>query len=551
MIGEQTESRSGQKRLTFLMVLAITTLVGIGLVESGNLQDGTGLMGVLYVISMFWMIVVNASFKPNRSYERLLIPLVVAIAVLLGYGMLESHTWQNSIGFAAVLLAAAAPALFWIRSGMAGVPILPAVAALYVIYYGLSSVRDVGAEEGYTPDQVLNACLTVAVFLVAATLVNAWICTGPSVRRSQNTRLLQFSDRMVVKLIVAGLGVGLVYGFGDLSGLLDWLGSFHGVAHSVAGSATALASFLLGHATARKNIDAKLWVILCGAFAVLLLLSLSALFLNEVTIFMLAAVAGYVVTARRIPWRLLAVAFLIVSVFQAGKKEMRYRHWEFHGSIASRMSLTKVPGLVVEWFEVGTDALIEGTNESSVVDRASLLSQLIRVEQWTPRIVPYLNGETYTYLPYVVVPRFVMPDKPTSQVVMNMLDVRYGFLTAGETRYVAVGINLVPEGIANFGYLGVILIGIVFGALTGFFSRLSIGKSPISLQMLLSIVTLVTLLNLEADLSSLLTTLFQSLISVTIFFFVFQFVTEPAHRRTMLSSVSRSRALQRHAGTRG
>lgn len=550
MIG-RLESKPGSKRLTTLMVLAVVTLVGIGLFESGNSQDDTGLISVLFVVTLFWTIVINASFKANKSQEKLLIPLIAATGILLGYGMWASFSWQGGIGFAAVLLAAVTPALFWIRSGMAGVPILPGVAALYVVYYGLSAVRGVAEQEGYTPDQAMTACMTVAVFLMSATLVNAWICASGGARRPLNARILQFSDRMVVKLIFAGFGIGLFYYAGDLIGWLNWAGSLHGVLRSIAGSSVSLASFLLGHATARKRLEFRTSLILFGAFALILVLSLSSLFIGGVVTTTLAAVAGYVVTARRIPWRLLAAAFLTFSIFQAGKKEMRLRHWEFHANFSTHQSIAKVPGLIAEWFEVGTDALIAGTSESSVVDRASLLNQLIRVEQWTPKIAPYLYGETYSYLPYIVVPRFVMPDKPTSQVVMNMLDVRYGFLTAEETRYVAVGINLVPEGIANFGYLGVVLVGIVFGMLTGFFTRLSIGKSPVSLQTLLSIVTLVTLLDLEADLSSLLTTLTQSLISVTIFFFAFQFITEPSHRRTMISSVSRAPRLQRPAGTRG
>ncbi len=550
MIGETSQSRGGTRRLALLVLLAVVSLAGIGLFDSGNLENDTGLIAVLFAVTLFWTILVNASFKASKSQERLLIPLIVASGLLLGYGLLEAHSLQGGIGFAAVLMAAAAPALFWIRTGMAGVPILPGVAALYVIYYGLSAVRGVGVQEGYTPGQAMNACLTVAVFLMTATLVNAWICANPPARRPMNAGMLQFSDRMVVKLIVAGFGIGLFYYVGELARLLDWVGSLHGVVRSVAGSATALASFLLGHATARRNVDFKVWAMLCGAFGLLVLLSLSSLFIGGVITITLAAVAGYVVTARRVPWRLLAAAFLVFSVFQAGKKEMRYRHWEFHQNYSAHLSVSKVPGLIAEWFEAGTDALINGTSEYSVVDRASLLNQLIRVEEWTPRIVPYLYGETYAYLPYIAVPRFVMPDKPTSQVVMNMLDVRYGFLTQKETRYVAVGINLVPEAIANFGYPGVVLIGMVFGVLCGFFTRLSIGKSPVSLQTLLSIVTLVTFLSLEADLSSLLTTLMQSLISVAIFFFAFQFVTEPAHRRAMLSSVSRAPRLQRSARTR-
>jgi hypothetical protein len=548
MINERAGPNNTSTRLAYLLTLGVVMVVAFGSFQSGNLDDNSSLVAVLFAVTLFWIVMINASLKSGKSQERLLLPLIVAVTVLLLYGVLESKNWQDGIGFAAVLLAAAAPAFFWIRSGIAGVPILPAVSVLYVIYFGLSAVRGVGEQAGYTPHQVLTACLTVAVFLMVATVVSAWICANASARRAPNVRMLQFSDRVVVRLIFAGFSMGLLYYIGDRSGLLDWLGTLYGVMRGVSMSAVSLASFLLGHATARKSIPTRIWLILCGCYLALLFLSLSSLFLAGVMTITLAALAGYVVTAKRVPWRLLAVVFLAFSVFQAGKKEMRLRHWEFHSNYSNQTSIAKVPNLIAEWFGVGTDALLSGTSESSIVDRASLLNQLIRVEDWTPKITPFLYGDTYTYLPYIIVPRFVLPDKPTSQVVMNKLDIRYGFLTPKETRFVAVGINLIPEGFANFGYFGIVLIGIVFGAVTGYFTRISINRSPISLPVLLSIVTLVTLLDLEADLSSLLTTLSQSLISVMIFFFAFQFVSEPAHRKAMLSRVSKPAELQRSGG---
>jgi hypothetical protein len=56
----------------------------------------------------------------------------------------------------------------------------------------------------------------------------------------------------------------------------------------------------------------------------------------------------------------------------------------------------------------------------------------------------------------------------------------------------------------------VISVGALFGALCGALMRLSIGASPLSLAMLVTIASTLTLFNLEMDLSYLVVTLAQA-----------------------------------------
>jgi hypothetical protein len=120
----------------------------------------------------------------------------------------------------------------------------------------------------------------------------------------------------------------------------------------------------------------------------------------------------------------------------------------------------------------------------------------------------------------MLVPRFVKANKISSQEVMNELNVRYRLLTREDTRVTAAGWNLISEAHANFGQAGAVFVGIFFGLLTGMFTRWSIGVEAVSLPMLLAIAAFVTMLNLEADLSYLMTNLFQSSVAVLLFFFV-------------------------------
>ena len=77
------------------------------------------------------------------------------------------------------------------------------------------------------------------------------------------------------------------------------------------------------------------------------------------------------------------------------------------------------------------------------------------------------------------VPRFIEADKPASQVGMDLLNIRYGLLTAEGTATTAIGWGLVAEAYANFGLAGVAAIGIFMGILFGYAGRLSAGAPVI------------------------------------------------------------------------
>src|SRR5262249_15257413 len=88
----------------------------------------------------------------------------------------------------------------------------------------------------------------------------------------------------------------------------------------------------------------------------------------------------------------------------------------------------------------------------------------------------------------------------------------------------AIGWGLIAEAYANFGYLGVIGVGLAFGLLSGVFERWSNGAQIISLPTLSAIVAMMQLINLEADLAGLVTALWQSLGTAWIFFGLFKFL---------------------------
>jgi hypothetical protein len=229
-----------------------------------------------------------------------------------------------------------------------------------------------------------------------------------------------------------------------------------------------------------------------------------------------AALFGYVITAKRIPWRPILVALPILAVLHAGKGEMRERYWAARSNSVANYSLLALPGEMAEWASTGVGAIASGKAGATVIDRASLLQLLLRVQQLAPDVVPYLNGETYALLPYMLVPRFVQEDKIASQAPMMLLNIRFGFQTAEGASITAIGWGLVAEAYANFGDFGAVGIGIIIGLFAGFLTRWSTGQPATSLPSLIGVTGMMTMINAESDFSYMMVNFSQAAVALTI-----------------------------------
>jgi hypothetical protein len=97
---------------------------------------------------------------------------------------------------------------------------------------------------------------------------------------------------------------------------------------------------------------------------------------------------------------------------------------------------------------------------------------------------------------------------------LNLLSLRYGLQTVESQASTTIGWGLVSEAFANFGYSGVVIIGVIFGAGCGLLTRLSAGAEVNSLPMFVTIAATLVLFNLEADFAYLLVTMFQTVAAI-------------------------------------
>jgi hypothetical protein len=419
---------------------------------------------------------------------------------------------SNPIAYLCVALPTLVPFYLWLRGGALGMPILPVISGLYFVYYAIPMLRQ--QTIAYGPDQVIEAGATVGAFLLAASIGYWAVLRRP---RIQNHASYSISHSQIVRLVAIGLAAGILFHFAIISGSIGPLESYIGVIRSIVYTLTSVACYFLGCARALGSLKGLRWACALAAMFLLIVLSLSNLFLVGGIMNLLAAFLGYAITAKRIPWLAFALACAVIIVFHAGKSEIRRAYWSPQSQSLQESSISQVPSMMTDWLTAGVDALSSGRAETDVLERASLLHILLRAQRATPDFIPYLDGETYALLPSMLLPRFLDPDKPQSQAGLNLLSVRYGLQSLESTANTTIGWGLIAEAYANFGYVAVIAVGGLLGTLCGVLTRISVAAKPLSLPMLIVIAAALALFNVEMDASYLLITLAQTVASAFVF----------------------------------
>ena len=452
----------------------------------------------------------------SRRYSNQPMTIVLAALVVLPLiGFASADTPNDFWSYIIVSAAALLPSVLWVWAGSPGIPVFPVVAAIHYVYFAVPILRHNTGFADYQSPEIFDAALTVAIFLLAATA--AWGLIFRKKGRSGHIDLER--SRLSPKLnfvVFGGLLVGLMFQILFVLDVIQQVGSYFGLIRAILLTATSVSCYLFGYCQGRGILRGSAFVTALFLIGLIVVLSWTSLLLVSSLTNIAAAVLGYVIATKRIPWKFLVTAAALFAVLHAGKGEMRERYWQY--GQRNEVPVSEFPELLVGWVVGGVEAIFDRTQKQDLLDRASLLFVLLRAERYTPNEIPYLNGETYALIPRYLVPRFIDPNKPESQAGLRLLDIKYGLQSEAASQFTTIGWGVISEAYANFGYIGIILIGVLYGALGGLFSRLSQGRSALSIPALLAVAALVCMIKVEADLGYLLTNLFQSLIAGAAFF---------------------------------
>jgi hypothetical protein len=121
--------------------------------------------------------------------------------------------------------------------------------------------------------------------------------------------------------------------------------------------------------------------------------------------------------------------------------------------------------------------------------RLDYFHQFALVYDLCPKIIPYEMGQSYSYLLYAWIPRFIWPAKPTAQQANIDFSIRYGIQSYEGTLTTMNGIGYLGEGYTNFGVFGAFsimcILGILFALLQAIFTGpISDGGNAIYLSIM-------------------------------------------------------------------
>ena len=440
----------------------------------------------------------------------------VLVALLLSFGYILSRAHESATVVLAcslvIVLVSLYPAFLWATGALPGMPIVPLHLFTVLWTYGLPLCSNHTEIVGYEPLQYIEMTVTLVLYCLAVT--GAWILVGRRLPMP-GRRFLVLEGRtgfpfLAMVLFFACVFMASVIGDG-LFALSE--GTF-AILRSVILALTSVALYVLSFNLGRGGFHPRQAVVLFTLAGAYLVLQMATLFLIGAAVSAASMLVGYVFGARRIPWVVLSVLIAVFTVLHLGKAQMRNEVW---GESHHALGITDLPEFFGTWFDQGMQQLRAdraGPGTTSLFERASLAHVLLYAQASTPDVVPHLLGYSYEVIPELLVPRIFWPDKASSHEGTTRLNVEYGIQTAEDAEYTTVGWGLINEAWANFGDYGVVVLGLLLGALYGWAGHLAVGAPALSLNVFVASTFAGVALQTEFTMGVFVTVLFQSLVSV-------------------------------------
>jgi len=397
----------------------------------------------------------------------------------------------------AVVLALASlyPFYLWLLGDARGLPLWPVFAAFNGLTAALPMVQSPASLDAYTPADVVTGGLTYTGFLVLGTV--CWLAAVPRFSRPPR-QLLMISGPNTNRVLFVFVGLGIFYYLNAYFWWIPFPGNTLQITRGICLSLNTMGIFVLCFYLGRgllTKLEGWLTVVLSALSAMFMA---TTLIINTAIVPIGLGFLGYVLGSGKMPWKALAVTFVAVSVLHAGKFTMRSHYW---GGTASHSPL-ELLSFYGEWSGYGLEQLggsfgiaetknEDGSEVTSVFERAGTLHMLLRVQKMSPQEVPFLGGITYEPIPYLLVPRFINSEKGIPHAANIMLTVNYGVqsseVAAGGT---SIMWGLVAEAYANFGYLGVAGLAVALALFYAAFTAMTVNVPMTSLRFVLGLLVM-------------------------------------------------------------
>jgi len=445
------------------------------------------------------------------------------VAAVCGAVLFLTAGQENAVLLAAgilLMLAGLWPFYLWLLGLSHGLPLWPAFSAYSTLTAALPVLQASKTLTVYTEDQVLSGVVTMLLFNLIGTVV--WISmTARTPKAPKNVIMIQ--SHHAVRTLFLLLSLGLLFGVNELTQFFVYPGQSMQVARGISVGLSYMGIFVLAYYHGKGLLPYRLIFLYILLLSTYILLNLTSLMLASAASPLILAFFGYSLGSAKLPWKLLLGIFVLAGLLHPGKYAMRNAYW---GEGSQGVGLMNLPAFYSEWLSLGLQEVggVSGTfsasgksedSPSSVFSRAGNIHMLLLVQDKTPRAVPFLNGQTYERIPYLLVPRFLAPDKGLTHIGNIILSGTYGLVDMDNPQSVSIAWSLVAEAYANFGYIGVFILSIALASSYSLVTRLTAGVPMTSLRFVIGLVVLAGTIN-ENSLGVFITMQFQGVVGVMV-----------------------------------
>jgi hypothetical protein len=456
-----------------------------------------------------------ATLLGGRQRNLALALRLAALTLVGGMAVFSGLPAAALWGGLAICLCALWPAYLWSLGHAPGLPIFPVFAATHVWAFGLPVLTAHPGVLAYTPAQIAEASATVCGFLLLGTLA-WWLVARRPARAPAAMRAIDPHEgpSLMWVPVAAMAGFQLLV----IAGRQELFGPFFSMVRAALLGLNTLAVFLLAMRWGNGQLPARARPALVGLLALQWLAEAATLLLVGPMTGCLIALIGFTAGRGRVPWLAaggLAAAFVFLHL---GKSDMRERYWVYEQRV--QLTPAELPGFYLEWTQTslhvaGDDLLgqLAGRQRESAQPlwwRSSTMQLLLLAQDSTPRLVPFMEGETYRIIPQLLVPRIFHPDKLRTHEGTHRLNVHYGLQRYEDTYATTIGWGLLNEAFANYGRTGVAALAVLLGLAYGGISRWSAPGTLLSLRALFAILVLSYAFQTEFSAGVHLSALFQS-----------------------------------------
>jgi hypothetical protein len=458
----------------------------------------------------------------NPRFSRYLLwAFWLGTTLLVGYALyhaISTGPLKTLLG-AVLALFALLPAYLWCAGKVRGLPLFPVLALTYLGTFALPLIQDHPTLAAYADGDLVIAALTAAGFLALATL--CWLkvvrtAVAPPRRYwglapGRGSGIFQFCLLLACLFRVATLSGW----FASLSP------SVYSLIRAVSLSLAVLASTILSYRLGRRELSSTQAAVFLVLLMVYLLATAAGLMLAPAVVTTLVAAGVFTIARGRVPLVPLAIAFVVFSVLHVGKGPMREAYWSKNRTLQP----WEYPEFFGRWVALGVTRLPDSLSaerktkekSTSLLERASVVQMLLRVQSQSPGEKPFLYGRTYALIPELLIPRVLYSDKVRSHEGTYLLSIYYGLQTRQATNRTTIGFGLLAEAYANFGYPGVVGLALLLGAGLGWVTRWAMQTPLTSFRGLFSLVVLSLAIQTEHTAGVVVSSLFQAFVTLLAF----------------------------------